>query len=184
MLQVLGVVESAQGKGTYLKESIGPQILRPLLLDMMLQRSSAEELYELRLMFEQAYMPLAAAKATEDKKAAARRALDEYRELQLSHKSEAGEADRAFHSIMLEATGNQFIIKMGKLIMELCRSYISKSSEVLDNTVMENHEKLLRIFCTGDTEGLEEAVKKSLLVFRHTLDAEIDGGGTDASVKP
>ena len=41
MLQVLGVVESAQGKGTYLKESIGPQILRPLLLDMMLQRSSA-----------------------------------------------------------------------------------------------------------------------------------------------
>ena len=49
---------------------------------------------------------------------------------------------------------------------------------------MENHEKLLRIFCTGDTEGLEEAVKKSLLVFRHTLDAEIDGGGTDASVKP
>lgn len=184
MLQVLGVVESAQGKGTYLKESIGPQILRPLLLDMMLQRSSAEELYELRLMFEQAYMPLAAAKATEDKKAAARRALDEYRELQLSHKSEAGEADRAFHSIMLEATGNQFIIKMGKLIMELCRSYISKSSEVLDNTVMENHEKLLRIFCTGDTEGLEEAVKKSLLVFRHTLDAEIDGGGTDSSVKP
>ena len=184
MAERYGVVESAQGKGTYLKESIGPQILRPLLLDMMLQRSSAEELYELRLMFEQAYMPLAAAKATEDKKAAARRALDEYRELQLSHKSEAGEADRAFHSIMLEATGNQFIIKMGKLIMELCRSYISKSSEVLDNTVMENHEKLLRIFCTGDTEGLEEAVKKSLLVFRHTLDAEIDGGGTDASVKP
>ena len=62
MLQVLGVVESAQGKGTYLKESIGPQILRPLLLDMMLQRSSAEELYEFRLMFEQAYMSLAAAK--------------------------------------------------------------------------------------------------------------------------
>ena len=34
-------------------------------------------------------MSLAAAKATDEKKAAARRALDEYRELQLSHKSEA-----------------------------------------------------------------------------------------------
>ena len=45
MLQVLGVVESSQGRGTYLRESLGPQIFRPLLLDMMLQRSSAEELY-------------------------------------------------------------------------------------------------------------------------------------------
>ena len=173
MLQVLGVVESAQGKGTYLKESIGPQILRPLLLDMMLQRSNAEELYEFRLMFERAYLPLAAAKATADRKQAARRALDEYRELQLSHKSEAGEADRRYHSIVLEATGNQFFIKMGKLIMDLCRPYISKSSEVLDNTVMENHEKLLEIFCTGNTEGLKEAVEKSLVVFRHTLDHDM-----------
>ncbi|MCD8392669.1 MAG: FCD domain-containing protein, partial [Cloacibacillus porcorum] len=120
-----------------------------------------------------AYMSLAAALFSSVAFAAARRALDEYRELQLSHKSEAGEADRTFHSIMLEATGNQFIIKMGRMIMELCRPYISKSSEVLDSTVMENHEKLLDIFCAGNTEGLAEAVEKSLIVFRHTLDTDM-----------
>ena len=60
MLQVLGVVETAQGRGTYLRRSVGPQILRPLLLDMMLLRTSAEDLYEFRLLFDRAYLRLAA----------------------------------------------------------------------------------------------------------------------------
>ena len=59
MLQVLGVVETAQGRGTYLRRSVGPQILRPLLLDMMLLRTSADELYEFRLFFDRAYIRLA-----------------------------------------------------------------------------------------------------------------------------
>ncbi|WP_417029572.1 FadR/GntR family transcriptional regulator, partial [Cloacibacillus evryensis] len=176
MLQVLGVVESAQGKGTYLRKSLGFEILRPLLLDMMLQRSNAEELYEFRLMFDQAYLRLAAAKATEEEKIAARHTLTEYAIQQRAHLPEADRSDQKFHRIMLDATQNQFIIKMGTLIMELCRPYISKSNEILDETVMENHEKLLEIFCTGNTDGLEDAVKKSLIVFRHTLDTEMDNG--------
>ena len=176
MLQVLGVVESAQGKGTYLRKSLGFEILRPLLLDMMLQRSNADELYEFRLMFDQAYLRLAAAKATEEEKIAARHTLTEYAIQQRAHLPEADRSDQKFHRIMLDATQNQFIIKMGTLIMELCRPYISKSNEILDETVMENHEKLLEIFCTGNTDGLEDAVKKSLIVFRHTLDTEMDNG--------
>lgn len=176
MLQVLGVVESAQGKGTYLRKSLGFEILRPLLLDMMLQRSNAEELYEFRLMFDQAYLRLAAAKATEEEKIAARHTLTEYAIQQRAHLPEADRSDQKFHRIMLDATQNQFIIKMGTLIMELCRPYISKSNEILDETVMENHEKLLEIFCTGNTDGLEDTVKKSLIVFRHTLDTEMDNG--------
>ena len=80
MLQVLGVVETAQGRGTYLRRSVGPQILRPLLLDMMLLRTSADELYEFRLFFDRAYLRLAAEKATdEDKRARARRSRAEPR---------------------------------------------------------------------------------------------------------
>lgn len=49
MLQVLGVVETAQGRGTYLRRSAGPQMLQPLLFDMTLQRENAGELYDFRL---------------------------------------------------------------------------------------------------------------------------------------
>ena len=113
MLQVLGVVESSQGRGTYLRESLGPQIFRPLLLDMMLQRSSAEELYEFRVIFDIAALKLAITKATEDEKHALREKLHEYRTLLENHLPAADQADQDFHKIILNATRNQFIIKMG-----------------------------------------------------------------------
>ena len=163
MLQVLGVVESSQGRGTYLRESLGPQIFRPLLLDMMLQRSSAEELYEFRVIFDIAALKLAITKATEDEKHALREKLHEYRTLLENHLPAADQADQDFHKIIL-------IIKMGILVMELCRPYSKKGNDVLDKTVMENHEKIMEIFCSGDTSNIEEVIRNSLVVFRHILD--------------
>ena len=55
------------------------------------------------------------------------------------------------------------------MIMELCRPYMSVSSRTLDETALENHEKILKIFCSGKTDGLDEAVEKSMSAFRRTL---------------
>lgn len=173
MLQVLGVVESAQGKGTYLRESVGHQILRPLLLDMMLHDSTAKELYELRLMFDKAYIALASSKASGDQKERARKAFEHFCHMQGRSHAEAERYDLEFHTAMLEATGNQLIIKIGTLIMELCRPYISRSNLISDDDVVENHKKILEIFCSGDTAGLDEAVEKSLIIFRNTLDERV-----------
>lgn len=170
MLQVLGVVESSQGKGTFLRESLGPQIFRPLLLDMMLQRSNAEELYEFRLIFDIAALKLATTKATDDEKLVIRQRFHEYKNLSEIHHPTADVADQEFHKIILNATRNQFIIKMGILVMELCRPYSKKGNAVLDKTVMDNHEKIMEIFCSGDTSNIEEAIRNSLIVFRHILD--------------
>ena len=59
---------------------------------------------------------------------------------------------------------------MGILVMELCRPYSKKGNAVLDKTVMDNHEKIMEIFCSGDTSNIDEAIKNSLIVFRHILD--------------
>lgn len=173
MLQVLGVVESSQGKGTYLRESLGPQIFRPLLLDMMLARSNAEELYEFRLIFDIAALKLAVTKAGPEEKALLREKFYEYKALSEEHLSAADISDQEFHKIILNTTQNQFIIKMGTLVMELCRPYSKRGNDVLDKTVMDNHEKIMEIFCSGDTTGIEQAVRNSLIVFRHMLDNKI-----------
>ena len=172
MLQVLGVVTSAQGKGTYLRKTVGPEILRPIMIDMMLQQTTAEELYEFRVMFDTAYIRLAAQKADDKEKAAAREALENYRICQATYSPEADRWDGEFHRILLESTHNRFIIKTGNLLTELCRPYMKKSTETADDTVMDNHENVLKMIETGVTEGLEEAVVKSLLVFRNTLDRD------------
>ena len=150
MLQVLGVVETAQGRGTYLRRSVGPQILRPLLLD-------------------RAYIRLAASRATEELKRRAREAFEGLSRAQRESLPGAEEFDRNFHLAILEATGNEFIIKTGVMIMELCRPHMTKSSGMLDETALENHGKILEIFCSGKTDGLDEAVEKSMSAFRRTL---------------
>ena len=170
MLQGLGVVETAQGRGTYLRRFVGPQILRPLMLDMMLLRTSAGELYEFRLFFDRAYIRLATERATEDQKRRAREAFDGLSRAQREGLQGAEEFDRDFHRAILEATGNSFIIKTGLMIMELCRPHMVRSSHTLDETALENHGKILEIFCSGDTTELDEAVEKSLSIFRRSLD--------------
>ena len=55
------------------------------------------------------------------------------------------------------------------MIMELCRPHMTKSSGILDETALENHGKILEIFCSGKTDGLDEAVEKSMSAFRRTL---------------
>ena len=141
MLQVLGVVETAQGRG----------------------------IYEFRLFFDRAYIRLAASRATEELKRRAREAFEGLSRAQRESLPGAEEFDRNFHLAILEATGNEFIIKTGVMIMELCRPHMTKSSGTLDETALENHGKILEIFCSGKTDGLDEAVEKSMSAFRRTL---------------
>lgn len=168
MLQVLGVVESAQGKGTFLREAVGPQILKPLLYDLMLHQSTAHELYEFRLMFDVAYHYLAVEKATEEDKQLARQRFAEYKNL-FEMNASVAEADIAFHTVLLEATRNPFVIKIGMLVMELCDPYFQGSDTIHDEKVMKCHEEILNIFCTGNTANLERSITGSMATFKTIL---------------
>ena len=46
MLHALGVVNPVQGKGTYLRKTLQHQVLTPLLYELMLMESTAEDLYD------------------------------------------------------------------------------------------------------------------------------------------
>ena len=141
MLQVLGVVETAQGRGTYLRRSVGPQILRPLLLDMMCCARAPTSFTNSACSSTRAYIRLAASRATEELKRRAREAFEGLSRAQRESLPGAEEFDRNFHLAILEATGNEFIIKTGVMIMELCRPHMTKSSGMLDETALENHGK-------------------------------------------
>ena len=170
MLQVLGVVEASQGRGTYLRESLGPQILRPLLFDMMLQRTSADELFEFRLIFDAMALKLGASKASEKTKEALKNKFLEFKALSEAQLDAAYKADLDFHMIILNSTENQFLIKMGTMILELCNPYLKKSSTVFDADVIASHERIVQLFCSGDVSEAENAVEGATAVFRKSLD--------------
>jgi len=51
---------------------------------------------------------------------------------------------------------------------------MQKGNAIFDDTVMDNHEKLMEMFCSGDLEGLPEVVVNSLVVFRNIIDTDFD----------
>lgn len=173
MLQVLGVVQSSQGKGTFLNKSMGSQVLMPVLYEMMLLQSTAEELYEFRLMFDMAYLPLAVSKATDTDKQLAKQRLIEYKA-----NYESGlpttRVDIEYHRVMLDATRNPFIIRIGALIMELSIPFLEKSNRNLNDITMKHHEDLLEFFCSGNINNLNETIIGCMGIFKSVGDGGVD----------
>ena len=51
MLQMIGVVEIRQGKRSRICSTVKPDIMMPLIFNLVLQGSSSQELYDFRVMF-------------------------------------------------------------------------------------------------------------------------------------
>ncbi|WP_158095932.1 GntR family transcriptional regulator [Cloacibacillus sp. An23] len=162
MLQILGVVETSQGRGTYLRRASGPSLLNRLLPGLARAGGDDEELCEFRLFFDLAYIRLAAARATDEHRTRAREAFDGLSRTRRESPSEAAGYDMEFHRAMLEATGNVFIVEAGLTIAELCRPRADAEGGPYRDEAVESLGRILEMFCSGDTEGLEDEVVRAL----------------------
>ena len=100
-LQASGLVETRHGIGTFVIERAPEQGLR-LNVDTAL---GVRSILELRLGLETQAAALAAQRRTEQQLAQMREALDDYQRL-LANNDSCVEADRRFHLLIAEATGN------------------------------------------------------------------------------
>ncbi len=66
MLEVLGVVETRQGEGTYIAKKIAETSVNPLVYQLLIDDGSVSDILELRRMFEPSYTLLALEKATDE----------------------------------------------------------------------------------------------------------------------
>jgi DNA-binding FadR family transcriptional regulator len=113
ILAAKGMVESRPKFGTRISEAWRWHLLDPDVISWIFSADQPDErlleaLFELRTIIEPGAAALAAARRTEAQLQALRRALD-----RMAEKSLAGaagqEADREFHSLLLEASGNAFL---------------------------------------------------------------------------
>lgn len=100
-LQASGLVETRHGIGTFVIERVAEQGLR-LNVDTAL---GVRSILELRLGLETQAAALAAQRRTEAQVLQMRQALDDYQRL-LDNNDSCVEADRRFHLLIAEATGN------------------------------------------------------------------------------
>ncbi|MEZ5666141.1 MAG: FadR/GntR family transcriptional regulator [Alphaproteobacteria bacterium] len=166
-LAAKGLVETRTKVGTRVRPRTDWNMLDPDVMSWRLlhadRQQAASELFDMRMIFE----PVAARKAAEravetdhDAIAAAHREMRE----RASNGEDYIEPDIAFHCAILNATGNQFLAGLGKLIAAGLRLSFRQSwarSETLNRAMLE-HEAVLNFIRSGDGQRAEEGMRKLL----------------------
>lgn len=160
MLEALGVVEIRRGLCTAISESPEQGYLNVMLSHLYLNSGDAEELRVFRRTVESAYTTLAIQNATQGDLDAIAAALERFREKLGSGQLEAAD-DLYFHSQILRATHNSFLISLGAALNELFRETIGGSIQVHPETALQDHENIYRAIADRDAAAAVDAISKS-----------------------
>lgn len=159
VLKVLGVVECQQGRNSRIATNLGPNVMMPMIFELILANSSSNEFYEFRNLFEVGYMQLAATKATDKDRERVKLAFKEY-----EHKARTGRIsssdDIAYHKVFMDIAGNSFVTRIGMLLFSLCRNYLDTrqwDSQMQDRAI-NDHKMLMEFFCDLNSHEIQNIV--------------------------
>lgn len=165
MLTAIGVLVIKRGDGTYVSDRVNTSMINPLIFSLLIEPKDSYQLYELRLIFESGALKLATLNANEDDIKRAEDNIEILRGIDCENNIEdAINLDIEFHKLMLQATHNDLVKKIGETIFNLYPRYVKKSliqKNGLNRTV-ERHTRLLEAVKNRQTTNLYELVEGTL----------------------
>ena len=168
-LEVVGLVESRQGAGNYIKTNFDNSLFEPLSAMFMLQECSVREMYDLRETLELQCAKLAA-KNIEDNELALLTAIVDRMYIARSEE-ESLELDIKLHYLIAKASRNVLLINVVEVISQLMDEFIRKfRMQILHEGnkegLLEIHENLLRSLKCRDESKVYNAMKEHFNLIR------------------
>ena len=163
VLEQMGLIESRQGDGTYVRSVSPEELTEPLALLLLQSRNQMRELWEVRRLLEPAVAEFAAARATEEELAEMASILEAQR-----RKVEAGflalEEDTAFHELIAQAARNTVILRVMDTLVDLLRQSRERSLQRGDRPVLSlrGHLRILEALRRRDPQGARSAMLQHL----------------------
>jgi GntR family transcriptional regulator, transcriptional repressor for pyruvate dehydrogenase complex len=137
-LEMMGLVESRQGLGTFLKKIEPIDFMNPLSSFVVIDKKSAFELLEARLHIEGSLAALAASHATEEDLLALEDILSTMRSLSAAQEiEEFVKQDVQFHYAIAKASNNNLLVKIVEILRDLLRQLISKVFQNYPGNLLE-----------------------------------------------
>ncbi len=175
-LEILGLIESRQGEGNFIRKSFHQSLLEPLSIMFMLQESSPQEVLELRRVLETETASLAAKRINEEK-------LNELYEIINTFKYTTDEKlntelDQKFHYKITEASENFLLINILNTISAIIDSFISDARfRIMENrdnreTLIKQHEAVYSALSEHNPNSAAEEMKKHLEFINKTIFSE------------
>lgn len=186
-LETMGVVEARQGYGTVIAEGVTPESLADLFSHAIVpMQISAIDIVESRLLFECSVAGLCARRRRQSH-------IDRMRELLASMKAniengkEQDAADRMFHLVLAEGTGNESVVKLMLSVNRMLRANMWRLVREAERyrrdrveTYYAQHVALFKAIKARDAEKAEAEMRKHLLTVKKTIEEDLSELDTEA----
>ncbi|MGP3777948.1 FadR/GntR family transcriptional regulator [Halanaerobium saccharolyticum] len=179
-LEMIGLIESRPGEGTFIRDSFDEDFFNPLSLILLLNDNVAEELLELRRVLEIDCVKLAAERAT----AAEIEEMGLYIDDLLSssgYEEESIKADKMFHYTIARASGNKVLLFFMRSISEAMDFHIKNtrtklvSKEETMTQFAEQHQQIFKALKNHDPKKAGAEMRNHLDYVEKLINKEIEG---------
>ena len=153
-LEVIGLLETRHGQGTYLHELSVDNIVTPMASVLTFNRARQGDLMDARRAFEPAVARMAATRATDEELDAIDRILEEQRRKVKASEPTIGE-DTAFHAALAQATHNPVIVGVMETLNDLLVESRQRSLERRGRSLqsLRGHEAVAEALRRHDADG-------------------------------
>jgi len=159
MLEMIGLLETRHGQGTFPRELSVERLVTPLASMLTNRRDLEGELMDVRRMFEPAVARVAATRISDDDLEALRRILEAQR-----RKVKAGQSalveDTAFHAALARATRNTVVVRimetLNELLIESRKRALQQKSR--PERSLKGHEAVVAALVRRDADGAARAM--------------------------
>jgi GntR family transcriptional regulator, transcriptional repressor for pyruvate dehydrogenase complex len=163
MLEMIGLLETRHGQGTFPKELTVDRLVVPLASVMAYRQDLRDELMDVRRMFEPAVARATTTRATEGDFTDFQRILD----IQ-SQKLKTGQSaiveDTAFHAALARSTRNRVVVSIMAILNDLLvesRTLALKQKGRPEQS-LQGHEAVVAAMRSRDAEGAARAMSKHI----------------------
>ncbi|WP_300347781.1 FadR/GntR family transcriptional regulator [Clostridium sp.] len=121
-LEVVGLIESRQGAGNYIREEFDDVLLEPLSIVFMLQNGTNKDIFELREVLEMSTIFLSVMRISDEDLEKLGELMEKFKNS--TSESENVEIDSEFHNIIVRGANNVLISNLLKGVSELIDKFI------------------------------------------------------------
>lgn len=165
-MEIIGLIESKQGGGNFVREDFENNLFEPLSIMFMLEKGDPKEIIELRKIIEVETVALAAMRITDEELESIGNIIQDLKNS--ANEENAVKIDKRFHYEIAKASKNSLIISILNAISSLIDAYIKDArTRILEdegNKVLlsSQHEKVYLALKKHDAAEAEEAMKQHL----------------------
>ena len=172
MLTFMGLLEIRRGEGTFVARKLSSPIINPLLMSLVFEDKTAEELIQLRLLLDVAVIPTIIQNLDED----GIKQLNEANEAMYAVSKSPNydndlllNLDIEFHKVYHRLTCNRLLVKIYETIYMLFLSSVKESLNNDPEFAYNSHKGLIEALEERDAAKLEKNLRESLFPWERVV---------------